>query len=354
MPAALPIPSSWDDVSPGWMTAALAPRFPGVEVGDVTLLLRDDGTNRRARFGLSYAGGEGPATVFLKACDPAHAKLNARTGGVLNEPRLFAGEVSLAVDHPRVHRSLIDEPALDFLLVMEDIVARGGDPRDATRPLTIDQAADGVRGLARLHSGWWGDRFDERLSWVEPFAAWKGMGVGVDMGLDTVGDVIPTEVRRLAGAGIERAWLAFVGTLADGPQTLLHGDPHIGNTYVLPGDRLGFLDWQVVRRGNPSLDLGYFLQGAVTVEDRRRCEEDLVRAYHDALDVPAGERPPFDDVWLRYRASAAHGVTIWVATAASNWQRAEVSLALAERYSAAFADLDAAQACDELSGPTGP
>lgn len=350
MSSTLQIPSSWDDVTPAWMTAALATGHPGAEVGEADLVLRDDGTNRRARFRLTYVRGSGPETVFLKACDPAHAQLNAMTGGVLNEPRLFAGDVALPVDHAVVHLSLIDEARLDFVLVMEDVVARGGDPRDATRPLTLEQAARGVRALARLHSAFWGARFDAAdLAWVEPFVAWKGMGIGVDMGIERIGDTLPPEVRRLAGAGVERAWLAFVGTLTDGPGTLLHGDPHIGNTYVLPDDEVGFLDWQVVRRGHPALDLGYFLQGAVTVDDRRRGEHDLVREYHAALDVPAEQRPTFEDVWLRYRASAAHGVTIWVATAASNWQRPEVSVPLAQRYAAAFADLDAVDALDALT-----
>ena len=39
-------------MTPEWMTAALAPTHPGIEVSRVELLLRDDGTNRRARFGL--------------------------------------------------------------------------------------------------------------------------------------------------------------------------------------------------------------------------------------------------------------------------------------------------------------
>ena len=75
------------------------------------------------------------------------------------------------------------------------------------------------------------------------------------------------------------------------PGTLLHGDPHIGNTYVLPDDEVGFLDWQVLRRGSFSLDLGYFLQGAVEIEDRRRCESDLIDEYQSALGLPADERP---------------------------------------------------------------
>jgi hypothetical protein len=90
--------------------------------------------------------------VSLKAADPEHTAVNARTRGVFNEPRLFASGVALPVEHPRVHLSLIDEPRFDFLLVMEDVTGRGGDPRDATRPMTVDQVANGVRGLARLHA----------------------------------------------------------------------------------------------------------------------------------------------------------------------------------------------------------
>lgn len=348
----LGIPAGWDEVSPEWMTAALAGSHPGVEVGRVDVLLRDDGTNRRARLGLTYRRGEGPATVFVKAADPAHAKLNARTGGVFNEPRLFLADVSLPLDHPKVHLALIDEANLDFLIVMEDVTRRGGEPRDATRPLTVEQAASGARGLARLHSRYWGERLASHpaLDWVEPFVAWKVMAAGIDIGLRRAGDTIPPEVARLTGDEIEgHHWARYIDSFASGPATLLHGDPHIGNTYVLPGNEVGFLDWQVVRRGDPALDLGYFLQGALTVPDRRAAERDLVEEYRRALDLPGGERPTADDLWLRYQASVAHGLAIWLATAASDtWQRPEVSLALAQRYATAFVDLDAPTAIDTL------
>ena len=49
----LSIPSSWEAVTPDWMTAALADAFPGAEVQEVGVELRDDGTNRRARLALS-------------------------------------------------------------------------------------------------------------------------------------------------------------------------------------------------------------------------------------------------------------------------------------------------------------
>ncbi len=353
----LDIPQGWDVVAPEWMTTALQDAFPGVEVSRVDVALVDDGTNRRARLALSYARGSGPATVFVKASDPEHAAVNARTGGVFNEARLFASEVPLPVDHPAVYFTLIDEPRLDFIMVMEDIVARGGDPRDATRPMTVEQVENGVRSLARLHSTFWGDRLRRyaQLSWVEPFVSWRGMATGIDIGLERAGDRVPPAVQRLTGKVIMRdVWAPFVGTLASGAQTLLHGDPHIGNTYVTPDDGVGFLDWQVVRRGNPSVDLGYFLQGACTIEDRRNAERRLVEEYCAALELPTQERPSYDEVWLRYRASTAHGLTMWLVTAASDWQQADVSLTLSERYAAAFIDLDATAAIEELVCRTRP
>src|SRR3990170_189273 len=119
------IPASWDAVTPEWIANALAPTHPGLEVAGVEVLLRYDGTNRRARLGVTYVEGVGPRTVFLKASDPAHAALNARS---------------------------------------------------ATRPLTVAQAVDGLAGLARLHSAFWGERFDlQALSWVQPFTVWFSM-----------------------------------------------------------------------------------------------------------------------------------------------------------------------------------
>ena len=344
------VPSEWTAVDAAWMTDALAARFPGVEVATVTLTSQDDGTNRRARFGLRYAAGSGPASVFVKASDPEHAALNAATGGLFNEARLFQSDIDLPLDHPDVYLAAIDEPNLDFVLVMEDVVARGCDPRDATRPLTPQQAANGVRALARLHASHWGDRLGagDRLAWLKPFAASYRLARGIDWGKERVGDLLPDEVRRLSGSELDPIWHRFAESVVTGPQTLLHGDPHVGNTYVCPDGDVGLLDWQVAHRGHPALDLAYFVQGALTVEDRRATERGLVDAYVDALDLPASEQPDADDLWLRYRAAAAYGTAIWLATAASEWQRAEVSAALSHRYATAFVDLDAGAAVEAL------
>jgi aminoglycoside phosphotransferase (APT) family kinase protein len=351
----LSIPRDWEEITPAWMTDALRSRHPDAVVGDVQVVLRDDGTNRRARLGLTYSAGTGPATVFAKAVDPAHAELVALTSGLFHEPRLFNAGVVLPLDHPAVYAAIIDEDASDFLMIMEDVVARGADPRDSTRPMTVDQVASGVGGLAKLHSEFWGDRItsDPALSWVEPFVAFAGLEYApLEIAQERLGDSVPAEIPAMTGTDLfVDIWARYIGTLTEAPQTLLHGDPHIGNTYVLPDDTVGFLDWQMVRRGNFALDLGYFLQGALPIEDRRRSERDLVEEYRGALSLPADDMPSADEVWLRYRASVAHGLAIWIATLSGGdaWQGAEICLALAQRYAAAFVDLDTRGALDAIT-----
>lgn len=353
---ALSVPTTWDEISPQWMSAALAADHPGVEVDTVTVEVRDDGTNRRARLGVTYRNGSGPASVFLKAADPDHKELIRMTSGMFHEPRLFTCGVDLPLEHPRVYTALIDEAAYDFVMVMEDLTARGADPRDATRPMTVEQVATGVRGLARMHGRYWGERVltEPALGWLEAFLPWDGMEMApLPAALERLGADAPGQVTSLTiDTLIDSIWKPYIRTLTASPQTLLHGDPHIGNTYLLPSDEVGFLDWQVARRGNWSLDLGYFLQGALTVEDRRRNERDLLEEYRGALGLPKAEMPSLDEVWLRYRASVAHGLTLWLCTASAGelWQRPDIALALAQRYSFAYADLDTAAALAQIAG----
>lgn len=336
------------------MTAAISGHHSGAVVEAVSVASRDDGTNRRARLALRYAAGSGPATVFVKAIDPEHADLVELTSGLYHEPRLFLSEVALPLDHPRVYRAIVEEERRDFLLLMEDVVARGADPRDATRPLSLDEAAQGVRGLARLHGAFWGERIsgNPALHWVEPFVPFAGLELApLEVAYQRLGSSVPAEITAMSGAELfGDIWARYIRSLVRGPQTLLHGDPHIGNTYVLPDGEVGFLDWQMVRRGNFSLDLGYFLQGALSIADRRAGERELLEQYRGALGLPETELPSAEQIWLHYRASAAHGLAIWIATLSGgdSWQRPDISLSFAQRYAAAFTDLDTRAALDTL------
>jgi hypothetical protein len=345
------IPKRWEDVTPEWMTAAIAGRHPHAVVADAILVTQDDGTNRRARFRLTYESGTGPEHVFLKAHAPGHRIVHLRNGNLFNEARLFKSGAALDVDHPQVFLSIVDYLRLDFLLVMEDIMKRGADPRDATRALSAAQVAHGLRGLARLHSRYWGfsARTHPMLRWVKNWQAsngWKaGLGRYIPIGLQRGGAALPREITMHTATDILDLWTHYVASLTQGPMTLLHGDAHIGNTYVLPNDEVGFLDWQVTRRGEWSQDVGYFLISALTAGERRKHEVDLLDEYRKTLHVPDDQRPSADQMWARYRATPIYGLAIWLSTLGTDgWQPKEVSQTLCDRFSAAFMELDTLQA----------
>ncbi|MGH3253470.1 MAG: phosphotransferase family protein [Trebonia sp.] len=345
----LHIPDRWNDLSAQWMTAALSTRFPGAEVATASLVWVSEGTNRRARFGLTYSSGTGPEVVFVKA-EGDHRELHAQTGNLFNEPLIFASGLPLPVDHPEPYRVLINEAGLDWLVVMEDVALRGGDARDSTQPLTIDQAANGVRGLARLHRAYWGftGATHPALAWVrtwQPSAGFhSALAERIPLGMERAGDRLPAELRRWSAAEIVDLVDRYLALLGRDP-TLLHADAHIGNTYVLPDDDVGFLDWQVARRGHWSQDVGYFLQGALVETDRRAAEQELIAAY--AKEVGRGVDQA--NAWRWYRASPAYGLPVWLSTLGTDgYQRHEVSVELVARYGAAAVELGTVDALTAL------
>jgi hypothetical protein len=246
---------------------------------------------------------------------------------------------------------VVDEPALDWLVVMEDVTS-SADLRDATSPMNTVQAANGLRGLARLHRRYWSFSGESHpaLAWVQTWEATEGFQEGlrrmVPRGLERGAAILPPAVTQLSGDEIVDLWARYVTLLDRDPVTLLHADAHIGNTYVRPDDDVGFLDWQVARRGHWSQDIGHFLPGAVTIEDRRATERELLAVYLAALDRGVAG----DDAWLWYGASVVYGLTIWLSTLGTDgYQSHEVSTALAERFATAFVELDSLEALDALT-----
>lgn len=340
------IPAQWSDVDEAWINAAIKRDCPAAVVSKVSLLSSDDGTNRRARFALEYENGQGPEALFLKAHAASHRWVHFRNGNLFNEARLFASGVDLPLDHPRVYMSVCEYLRLDFLLVMEDLTKRGADPRDATRPMTVAQVASGLQGLARLHSQYWNQSHQRKLKFVKHWRPAQGWQVGlrkrIPIGLERGAALLPSSLSELGADAVVDLWVRYVAQLSRGPITLLHGDAHIGNTYVLPDNSVGFLDWQVVRWGSWSQDVGYFLQGSLTVEDRRKSERELLSIYRDALELPENEKPTLDEVWRDYCASSVYGLAIWLSTLGTDgWQSREISEALVRRYASACVELDA-------------
>jgi aminoglycoside phosphotransferase (APT) family kinase protein len=166
-----------------------------------------------------------------------------------------------------------------------------------------------------------------------------------EVGLRRAEEVVPPALHGSSErlwAGVERA--VAIAT-EEVPPTLLHGDPHIGQTYVTGAGRMGFVDWQVVMRGGWAHDFAYTVNSGCEPEDRRVWDRDLLAAYLDELGEAGGKPPAFDDAWLLYRrqsmfAYAAWAFTIGRASYQPEMQSNETCLTLLRRITTAIADND--------------
>ncbi len=351
----LRIPANWQ-FTPEQLTPIIAARHPGARLSRVSLLDGSDGTSSRAMLGLEYAEGTGPAAVFAKTQgDIWHRLLHFMTGNLYREALLYSSGVTIPVEHPAEYFGQVDRLRLNELVIMEDLSARGVTLHDATRRLSVEEIAEGLRGLALLHSAFW--RFTGEshpsLDWVDTWRATRRFRMILrgtcGKGIANVRASLPDPVAELGAAGVEHAWTAYIKTVSQGPLTLLHGDAHVGNTYALPSGEFGFLDWACVRRGNWAFDLGYFLVSSLDVATRREHERELVELYRQALDVPPADLPTREQAWLRYRSTPAYGLAAWLGTASSaDYQSHPICSTTVNRFATAFMDLDTPSAIASL------
>ncbi|MGH9044531.1 MAG: phosphotransferase family protein [Acidimicrobiales bacterium] len=341
----LSVPRSWAEVDAAWMTRALSRDFPGAVVGGVRIEELGEGTNRRARAHVRYHSGFGPRSVFVKREGSMRNRLALVALGALeNEVRICDARIALPLEHPAPYGSGCDRYRLSNVVVMEDVALRSAKPNAARAGLPIEEVVSGILGLARLHAAYWegsgpGLAFLRpwRLSWYMAPVSWANLSRAMRK-LHSVGhaDLVPS---GLTPAALDKRFRRWVRVAASAPRTLLHGDPHPGNTYLTPSGTIGFYDWQLARFGNWSHDIGYFVASSLTASERRENEGELLRTYLSEVANQGAPAPRFEQAWALYAKSSAFGLGAWLhAFAGGGFQTREDCLAIIERFAAAYCD----------------
>jgi thiamine kinase-like enzyme len=339
-----PVPETLDEVlSPRWLTAALGTRFPGIVVSEVTPgpVVSRMSTNARFRIrcagglpdGLSpdlcakgYFGDIGRSARAAGMSEAAFYRELAATTGVRTLPSVYAD-----VDHT-THNNVV---------LTEDVVAQGATFLDPLSRYTPDQAAESLEELAKLHAATWGSPVCERATWLAPrfsmLVAIRGVKEIRGNFDGPIGAGVPEAVRDP-----QRLFDAYSRVAADAmtasPWAVIHGDAHVGNLFLDREGRPSFVDWQLAQRGPWYLDVAYHLASALTVEDRRRAEDDLVRHYLDRLAAGGVESPTQDEVRRGLRRGLLHGFYLWGITLKVD---PPITSALLERLGTAVDDHDA-------------
>lgn len=364
--AGVVFPSDLQELTPEMLGAALATRAPDVVVEHVDIVAAKrcgDGvasTADRVVVDLTYAAGTGaglPRRLVLKTM---LASPHAPAAMYENEVRFYR-EIrdGLGIETPTAYASHFDPATGRFGLLLEDLTARSARFPSALDPVTLPEVRSILGHLATLHARFWDSpRFAGDLRWVATPTSGGMFDVFDTIGLDLIDDQVsrhPFKAELIAPLGRDLAQMWELlwqvqerHTVA--PTTLLHGDPHLGNTYLLPGGRGGLLDWQLMMRGSWAHDVTYLLVTALDPEVRRAHQRDLLGEYLELLAAAGVDSVPSSEAaFAVMREAALWGLVIgWLICPPENYGP-EITTANIERTVAAVEDLETLAAIETRS-----
>jgi len=341
MRADRPLPLELEELTPEWVAAALRVRDPNATVGDIEIVEVIWGSATKVRLRVEHDLSHVPAALCCKTGLVAQLRVIAGAG-YANEVHFFEHLADRVPGTPDCYYGAIDAPNGQASLLLEDLVDRGATFGRATTPLTPDEAAGVLELQAEWHARFWGktdvgvrltghENLAQVIDHLMAPAHWDH-----HLG-QRKGDPIRGALResRKVKAAMLRLWEID----RQSAPTLLHGDTHVGNLWFDADGTPGYLDWQTAMIGPWSHDVATLLGGAMTVDDRRRHERELLGLYLDRLAALGVDDPPrFDDSWLAYRLHLLHGF-LWVLTP-EEMQPDAITTEMALRFAAAVTDHD--------------
>ncbi|MBY8824316.1 aminoglycoside phosphotransferase family protein [Sphingomonas colocasiae] len=345
------LPMALDEVTPEWLSDALATRFPGVRVAAAERDAERAGTSTSARFALLWDDDGGhadlPDTVYVKGgFDPV---MRRRVWAALIQEARFYAELAqdAPINIPTVYFAGIDEDERQGVLILEDMTRRNVRFGHATDYVSPDLAAAILEGQAQLHARFWNDpRLPGYAEWAQPQRTYlrylyrpkHWVEVQERSYGDLLRQVLPSPEQCLTW--LEQMWAHDDARVP----TLLHGDCHGGNLFFEADGSPGFLDWQCTFPGAPGHDHAEMLLSSLTVEDRRANERNLIAHYREVLVANgASDAPSLDSLFLSYRQNIMHMMASSVMNP-YDMQTQEVTDTTAKRSLQAALDLDMASA----------
>jgi hypothetical protein len=345
------LPRDLNQVTREWLNGVLRNRYPGLVLEDMKIVDVRNGHTTKMRVELKLN------EVGIKAGIPAQVCLKSNwsegfdSADICELEARFYHFVRDGLDVPAARSYFSDwdgDGSGQGVVMMEDLVAAGGTFGHSTQQLGIDGVAKGLESLARLHRAWWDSPKLQENRWLP-----TSMNTPIDNGqLRMMYPYVEINIVKPEYIAFLPRWLlddpqrfvrAFDRLCAyeqaqTGPLCIVHGDSHVGNSYVrLDGERV-WLDWQLVRKGHPWRDVTYFMLGALTIEERRKAERDLHKHYLASLaSLGAKDIPTPDQMWDHYRRWPLYGCQSWVANVDAWGQK---GLHVTERFFTAAADLE--------------
>jgi hypothetical protein len=361
------VPVSAAKISRQWLNALLCKDIPGAAIVEVRVAGGSDGTNTRRALSVRYneagTGANLPTELFVKSATALRTRMmNTLTTRGESEVQFYNTLArDLPIEIPRPIYAGFHRPSGRMVIVFPNMVTEGTTFLDPTHHITQEQAEGMIDLLARYQSATWNSP-NLRASRSFPTTLQYQKIINVKalpfeeraaVGLERAASVLPEDIRRIGRKRLWRLHMASIERLENRAHVLTHYDMHIGNWYVTKDGRMGLTDWSM-RFGHWSSDLTYMLLSALSIEDRRRWERDLLRRYRDQLRVGGvSDLPSEEEIWNEYRRQTFHPLYFWLTTIGAgalqpNMQPDSISLANLQRMGQAIIDLDSIGAMEKV------
>lgn len=347
---ALGLPLDTAGITAAWLGAALAQRFPGVQVEQAELRDIIYGTSTKVRVALRYnAAGRDlglPPTLIVKGGFEAHSPKMAPM--YENEMRFYRDLApDLPINVPRCYFAGSDPASHQSIVIMEDLVAQPVRFLRPQQPSSYAVLAAFLDAIARYHARWWNSPAladDGALGWVPAsFSPWSREYQQRYLVTDVWAHYMAqpraaaVSVRLHERDQMAAALEALAAVHKNSARVLVHGDLHLGNLYIDGAGKPGFLDAQAAR-SSWCQDVAYHLIAACDSADRRRWEQALLSYYLERLAVyGVSDAPSFDSAWEAYRAEVVYGLFIFLINE-THFQTEAANTAYAARFGAAAID----------------
>src|SRR6202022_561084 len=175
---------------------------------------------------------------------------------------------SLKIEAPCCIGATFDADTGQFGLLLEDLRLRSAQIPNVTQPVPVECVRALLDPLAGLHPAFWDSpRFSTDLAWVQThrhgklyefFETYTLKMAEAELRQHAFKRRLLLRLNRTAAQLCEDTW-AVQRHQQRGPATLLHGDAHLGNSYLLPHGRGGLLDWPLMGRGCWAHDVNYLI-----------------------------------------------------------------------------------------------
>lgn len=353
------LPRSPAEITPDWLTAVLCSGIDGAAVLSAESLAGSAGTTTRQVLQLAHnqagvAAGL-PQRLFVKCASSLPQRLMLGLGGLSQgEPR-FYGTVRplLEIEAPIAYFAAVDQRSWRSVLLLEDVVhTRQASFWTPETRITRDHMEALLSSMAVWHSRFWDGPILRSWHWLRTpgdqlsvIDALLGLADRTPAGSERARGVIPPSLHSRRH-DLHEAMRRSLTAASREVRTYLHGDLHVANLYLTDAGPVGVCDWQVGLQGSWAHDYGYLMATALSTEDRRAWERELLAFYLERLEAGGGPRLSADAAWLAYRRALFYPYFAWVYTLGRSrlqprFQPDEVSLAMIGRVAAAIDDLGA-------------